>query len=104
MPACGGRTRRTRDDPEFELLDTGIFDGDRYWQIMANYAKAVPDDILIHITARKAGPEPAELRILPTPWFQNRWSREDGIAKPVIRDASDGTNAIAIAEEEHLCA
>ena len=94
--------RRTRDDPEFELLDTGIFDGDRYWQITADYAKAAPDNVLIRIVARNAGPEPAELHILPTLWFRNRWSWEDGVAKPVIRDASNGTNAVAIAEDEML--
>ena len=47
---------------------------------MADYAKAVPDDILIRIAVRNAGPEPAELRILPTLWFRNRWSWEDGVA------------------------
>jgi hypothetical protein len=93
---------RTRDDPEFELLDTGIFDGDRYWQITADYAKAAPDDILIRVTAHNTGPEPAELHILPTLWFRNRWSWDDGVAKPVIRDASDGANAIAIAEDDEL--
>jgi hypothetical protein len=94
--------RRTRDQPEFELLDTGVFDGDRYWQITADYAKAAPDDVLIRIAARNAGPEPAELHILPTLWFRNRWSWEDGVAKPVIRDTSDGTDSVAIAEEEML--
>ncbi len=69
-----------QDDPEFELLDAGIFDGDRYWQIMADYAKAAPDGILIRITARNAGPEPAELHILPTLWFRNRSSWEDAVA------------------------
>jgi hypothetical protein len=93
---------RTRDEPEFELLDTGIFDGDRYWQITADYAKAAPDDVLIRIAARNAGPEPAELHILPTLWFRNRWSWEDGIPKPVIRDASNGTDTVAIAEDEEF--
>ena len=57
---------------------------------------------LIRITARNAGPEPAELHILPTLWFRNRWSWEDGVAKPVIRDASDETGAAVIAEDEKL--
>ena len=78
--------RRTRDDPEFELLDTGIFDGDRYWQITADYAKAAPDDICIRIAARNMGPEPAELHLLPTLWFRNRWSWDDDAPKPEIRD------------------
>ena len=79
-----------------------MFDGDRYWQITADYAKAAPDDVLIRITARNAGPEPAELHILPTLWFRNRWSWEDGVAKPVIRDASDETGSVVIAEDEKL--
>ncbi len=94
--------KRTREQPEFELLDTGVFDGDRYWQITADYAKAAPDDVLIRITARNAGPEPAELHILPTLWFRNRWSWEDGVPKPVIRDASDETGSVVIAEDEKL--
>ena len=94
--------RRTRDEAEFELLDTGVFDGDRYWQITADYAKAAPDDVLIRIAARNAGQEPAELHILPTLWFRNRWSWEDGIPKPAIRDASNGIESVAIAEDEML--
>ena len=69
-----------QDDPGFELLEAGIFDGDRYWQIMTDYAKAAPDGILIRVTARNAGPEPAELHILPTLWFRNRSSWEDAVA------------------------
>ena len=94
--------RRTRDDPEFELLDAGVFDGDRYWQITAHYAKAAPDDVLIRIAARNAGPEAAELHILPTLWFRNRWSWEDGVAKPAIRDASSEKGSIVVAEDEKL--
>ncbi len=91
--------RRTRDEPEYELIDTNAFDGDRYWQITADYAKAAPDDVCIRIVARNAGPERAELHILPTLWFRNRWSWEDGVPKPVIRDASNETNSLAIAED-----
>ena len=103
MSVCGRKTRsRTREEPEFELLDTGVFDGDRYWQITADYAKAAPDDVLIRIIARNIGPEPAELHILPTLWFRNRWSWEDGVPKPVIRDASNETGSVVIAEDEKL--
>jgi hypothetical protein len=94
--------KRTRQQPEFELLDTGVFDGDRYWQITADYAKAASDDILIRIAVRNAGPEPAELHILPTLWFRNRWSWEDGVPKPVIRDASNEMGSVVIAETEKL--
>src|SRR5213079_2815944 len=61
--------RRDRRAPEFELMDTGVFDGDRYFDVQVEYAKAAPDDILIRITATNRGPEPAELHLLPTAWF-----------------------------------
>src|SRR5262249_49920564 len=66
--------RRTRDDPEFELLDTGIFDENRYFDIFVEYAKAAPDDIWVRVTAMNRGPEAAALHILPTLWFRNTWS------------------------------
>jgi Mannosylglycerate hydrolase MGH1-like glycoside hydrolase domain len=66
--------RRTREQPEFELLDTGIFDDGRYWEIGADYAKASPEDILIRITVRNAGPDPATIDLLPTLWFRNIWT------------------------------
>src|SRR5712692_8352372 len=66
--------RRGRADPEYELLDTGIFKDNRYWDITADYAKASTDDILIRLTVRNAGPEAATLEVLPTIWFRNTWS------------------------------
>lgn len=86
--------RRTRNDPEFELLDTGIFDQNRYFDITAEYAKNGPDDILIRITAVNRGPEAAQLHLLPTLWFRNVWSwGEDGEGygpKPHITGTIDG--------------
>src|SRR5881227_1726898 len=67
-------SRRGRGEPEFELTDAGVFDGDRYWDVMAEYAKASPDDILIRLTVANRGPEPARLHLLPTLWFRNTWS------------------------------
>jgi hypothetical protein len=95
---------RSRNDPEFELIDTGIFDEDRYWQITTDYAKAAPDDICIRISVRNAGPEAAEIHLLPTLWFRDRWSWEQGIAKPLIKAAveADGAGASAIAQDELL--
>ncbi len=61
-------------DPEFELIDTGIFDEDRYFDIEIEYAKASIDDILIRITATNRGPDRATLHVLPTLWFRNTWS------------------------------
>ena len=67
----GGRDRTM---PEYELIDTGIFDEDRYFDILVEYAKADFNDILIRITASNRGPEPATLHLLPTIWFRNTWS------------------------------
>ncbi len=74
--------RRTRKDPEFELLDTGVFNDNRYFDVFVEYAKATPEEILIRITAWNRGPEPAELHLLPTLWFRNRWSWGRGDDRP----------------------
>jgi mannosylglycerate hydrolase MGH1-like protein len=66
--------RRSRAVPEYELLDTGIFDNEQYWEITADYAKASEEDILIRITVRNAGPDRAEIDVLPTLWFRNTWA------------------------------
>ncbi len=66
--------RRNRNDMEYELLDTGIFKDDRYFDVFVEYAKAGPEDILVRITAVNRGPDPAELHLLPTLWFRNDWS------------------------------
>jgi len=66
--------RRKRRDPEYELLDTGVFNDDRYFDVFMEYAKAAPEDILIKITAWNRGPEEAQLDLLPTMWFRNIWS------------------------------
>jgi len=66
--------RRGKRDPEFEILDTGLFDGGRYFDVFAEYAKSAPDDVLIRITVANRGPEPATLHLLPTLWFRNTWS------------------------------
>ena len=66
--------RRTREEMEYELLDTGVFHEDRYFDVFVEYAKAGPEDILIKISAANRGPEAAELHLLPTLWFRNDWS------------------------------
>jgi hypothetical protein len=66
--------RRGKREPEFELLHTGVFDADRYFDVFAEYAKAAPEDILIRLTVHNRGPEAAELHLLPTLWFRNTWS------------------------------
>ena len=93
--------RRGKQDREFELADTGIFERNRYWQITAEYAKASPRDVCLRIRVRNAGPETAELHVLPTLWFRNRWSWKVGATRPGIR-ADAGEQAGALAEEEEL--
>jgi hypothetical protein len=66
--------RRGRHEMEYELIDTGVFDQDRYFDVFVEYAKESPEDVLIQITAYNRGPEPAELHVLPTLWFRNAWS------------------------------
>jgi hypothetical protein len=65
---------RGRQEMEYELIDTGVFDQDRYFDVFVEYAKGSPEDILIQITVHNRGPEPAELHVLPTLWFRNQWS------------------------------
>ncbi len=88
--------KRSKADREFELADTGIFDGDRYWQIEADYAKATPNDLCLRLRIRNAGPEAAELHVLPTLWFRNTWSWEAGSPRPSI-DAATSPDAARIA-------
>jgi hypothetical protein len=91
---------RGRHDPEYELGDTGIFDEGRYWQIVAEYAKATPFELCIRIEIRNAGPEAAEIQVLPTLWFRNRWSWEAGAERPIVVAASAGDDlAMATAED-----
>ena len=77
--------RRGRNAPEFELIDTGVFDEDRYFDVFVEYAKASPDDILIRIEAINRGPETAELHLLPTLWFRNTWSWNPESERPWLR-------------------
>ncbi len=92
--------RRGFEDFEYELLDTGVFEGDRYFDVLVEYAKAAPDDILVQISVHNRGPEPAECHLLPTLWFRNTWGwgypegpMDDVSGKPVLKkiDAPQGT-------------
>jgi len=65
---------RTRDEPEYELADTGVFAEDRYWAITVDYAKASPTDLCLRVTVVNHGPDPARLHVLPTLWFRNTWA------------------------------
>jgi hypothetical protein len=95
--------RRSKDDMEYELLDTGVFNEDRYFDVFVEYAKDGPEDILVRITAANRGPEPAELHLLPILWFRNHWSSwiaESNRApkKPNLKqiEAAAGTSAVAV--------
>jgi hypothetical protein len=81
---------RSRLEPEYELLDTGVFKDDRYFDVELEYAKATPDDLLVRISVHNRGPEAAHLELLPTLWFRNTWSWKAGQAKPILREL-DGT-------------
>ena len=81
--------RRGRDEFEYELIDTGIFDEDRYFDVFVEYAKAAPDDILVEVTAHNRGPDAAILHLLPTLWFRNTWAwspRRPGAVARARRD------------------
>lgn len=84
--------RRSRLEPEYELVDTGIFQEGRYFDIFIEYAKADPEDLCIQISAVNRGPEAAPLVFAPTLWFRNTWSwGEEGTTKPELGEASDGS-------------
>ena len=88
---------RGRLDPEYELLDTGIFNEDRYFDVFVEYAKAAPTDILIQISVSNRGPEMAALHVLPTLWFRNIWNWWPDEPKPSLMDASARNGGSAIA-------
>ncbi len=75
---------RSRKELEYELIDTGVFDEDRYWDVVVEYAKEGPSDLLVKVTAHNRGPETARIHLLPTLWFRNTWTW-DGDPKPVLR-------------------
>ncbi len=92
--------KRNRSEPEFELVDTGIFRENRYFDIFVEYAKANAEDVLIRITAWNRGPEPARLHVLPTVWFRNRWSwgDYDDIPDASRIDGPGGTELMELSE------
>ncbi len=92
--------RRGQDVPEFELLDTGVFDDDRYWVVDVSYAKAAPDDICLLVSVTNAGPEPATVHVLPQVWFRNTWAW--GAADAAVPSISQGTNGTLVLTHERL--
>jgi Glycosyl hydrolase family 63 C-terminal domain len=94
----GGRGRRER---EFELLDSGIFQDGRYFDVAVEYAKAAPEDILVRITVSNRGPETAPVHVLPTLWFRNTWAWDHGAKRPrLARDGQSTGKAVLAAHPE----
>jgi hypothetical protein len=89
--------RRNRGDMEYELLDTGVFDEDRYFDVFVEYAKQSPQDLLIQISVSNRGPEPATLHVLPTLWFRNTWTWWPGTPKPSLKQLSSQKGSQAVA-------
>src|SRR5438093_3939637 len=81
---------RSRHEFEYELLDTGVFDQNRYFDVFVEYAKASPEDLLVQITICNRGPEAADLRVLPTVWFRNIWSWGGEVPRPGLRQLATG--------------
>ena len=88
--------RRSKHDLEYELIDTGVFDENRYFDVMVEYAKATPEDILIRINVTNRGPETADLELLPTIWFRNTWSWNQAAEKPRLLRSQDVRNASVV--------
>jgi len=96
----GTNQRRTPDDFEYELLDTGVFDEDRYFDVLVEYAKETPEDMLIVVSVANRGPETATLHVLPTLWFRNTWSWEEGVARPSLSRVK-GPKGFAAVQADH---
>ena len=95
---------RSRDAPEYELLDTGAFAEDRYFDVFIEYAKAAPNDIVIRISAVNRGPDPAVLHLLPTLWFRNEWSwgNFDDRPRPMLRASPATSHRLVLATHDRL--
>ena len=93
-----GNRDRGRNDQEYELIDTGVFDENRYFDVFVEYAKAAPEDILVQITVHNRGAGAAKLHLLPTLWFRNTWSWGGKADRPVLRQAGPATVAASHSE------
>src|SRR5437773_2185835 len=87
---------RGRNEFEYELLDTGVFNDGRYFDCVVEYAKLAPDDILIRITVHNRGPESAELHLLPTLWFRNQWSWHGAEGRPGLQQIDGAAGASVV--------
>jgi len=94
--------RRDKTQPEYELLDTGVFDQDRYFDVVVEYAKASVEDLLVRISVTNRGPETADLQLLPTAFFRNTWSWGSQDQRPELRQARPGPGAMIELEHPQL--
>jgi len=92
---------RGKGAPEFELMDTGIFDEDRYFDVFVEYAKADPEDILVRVSAVNRGPVEATIHLLPTLWFRNTWSWDSDESRPQLRQPEAMANEMSVVEAKH---
>ena len=94
---------RSRNEPEYELLDTGIFNENRYFDVFVEYAKETPEDILIRITVVNRGPETASLQVIPTLWFRNTWQDGENTEMPGLKQLIfDKTSGVIEATHKDL--
>jgi hypothetical protein len=92
--------KKRRSEFEYELIDTGVFDENRYFDVFVEYAKASPDDVLVRVTVHNRGPEPADLHVLPTTWFRNDWSWQAAADRPTLRQVAS-TPARGVVQANH---
>ena len=93
--------RREGQGPEFELLDTGIFDDDRYFDVFVEYAKASPEDIVIRVTVENRGPDAAPIHVLPHLWFRNTWAwGEEASPEPILREGPEGAGYVSLVADD----
>ena len=90
---------RGKSEPEYELLDTGIFDDGRYFDVEIEYAKAAPEDLLLQVTVHNRGPQDATVHVLPTLWFRHTWSWAGGTERPELRAAADADGRSVVRAE-----
>src|SRR3954467_10855825 len=92
--------QRAKDELEYELLDTGVFDRNRYCDVFIEYCKSSPEDILIRATIANRGPDAAPLHLLPTLWFRNIWNAAERRARPTLRAADDSAGRLMLLASE----
>jgi hypothetical protein len=88
--------RRSRSEPEYELIDTGVFNDNRYFDVYVEVAKEQPDELLVRITAYNRGPDRAALHVLPTLWFRNTWAHGGNGERPLVQRVDDVARSAVI--------